>query len=56
MSKPKTSKCSSCEVNHNALRCGICKYCTDEFRYSDDGYPIIGEFNMYKEKKVARSD
>ncbi len=52
--KPKSEICDKCAVIHNKLRCSICKYATDEWRFSDDGACWIGGLDAFKEKSKEK--
>lgn len=56
MSKPNNPKCNTCFVEHNILRCMVCKYKTEEWVYENCFRPVImlGEKDMYKKKSEAK--
>lgn len=56
MGKPQSEKCNNCEVKNNVLRCSLCKYATDEWRFGPEGKAIIGDFDLYKEKPEDRNE
>lgn len=52
MNKPNNSKCDTCFVKNNRLRCWCCKYKTEEWRCQNNGpIKIIGDVDLYKPKE-----
>ena len=51
MNKPNNSKCDTCFVIDNVIRCWVCKYRTKEWEHKNM-MPIIiqGEQDLYKYK------
>ena len=51
MNKPNNSKCDTCFVKNNVLRCWSCKHRTKEWE-NKNMMPIIlrGEMDLYKPK------
>ena len=54
--KPKSEICDKCEVICNKVRCSFCKHATKEWIFSDDGACIVGDIDMFKEKKVKKRE
>ena len=52
MNKPNNPKCNTCFVEHNILRCMVCKYKTEEWVCENCFRPVImlGEKDLYKPK------